>query len=276
MTPPAEQAPVQGTVAGTVVMAALLVLLGGWIAVTGHTPGDDDPWIPLLALAFLLAIHHPVVWRRPPAFLSAAGWLVPAALFIAGNLLTLLTLQAAGWTLAFRRLAQATVGSSGVPVSRSWLAFFFLFPWITHDFPQVGWWFRLSGATVTGWLFAALDFPVVQQGTNLLVGGLPMSVEAACAGMGLLQSLLVVGVILLLLHFPSGPWFYLLLPALPVLAWMANTARIATITAVGLSAGIPFSQGLFHTWGGLFVTLVMVVATLIFLRVIRRLTCPQP
>lgn len=114
-----------------------------------------------------------------------------------------------------------------------------------------------------------LGFPVLREGTRLLVGGLPVNVEAACAGMGLLQGLLVAGVVLLLLYFPNDAIFYFLLPAIPVLAWASNTARITGITAVALSEGVEFSQGFFHTWGGLTVTAIMIGLTIAFLTFLR-------
>lgn len=251
--------------AAAVAALSVLALLGAWI----FLQSPDDLAAPVLALAFLLYMHRPVAWKRD-ALPRLTAWLGPAALFAAGNLADLMLPQALGWVWALGLWARAAVASSALPVTRSWIAFLFVFPWITHDFPGVGWWFRLSGAAVTGRIFEALGFPVAREGTRLLVGGLPVSVEAACAGMGLLQGLLVAGVILLLVYFPKGRAFYLLLPAIPALAWAANTARIAGITAVALSEGIEVSQGLFHTWGGLAVIAVMVGLTLPLLSLVRR------
>lgn len=245
--------------------ALVLVLLGAWI----FMQSPDELSAQVLALAFLLYMHHPVAWKhgalpRPPA------WLGPAALFAAGNLTDLMLPQALGWVWALGLWARAFVASSALPITRSWIAFLFVFPWITHDFPGIGWWFRLSGAAATGVIFQALGFPVAREGVRLLVGGLPVNVEAACAGMGLLQGLLVTGVVLLLVYFPKDRIFYLLLPAIPALAWISNTARITGITAVALSEGIEFSQGLFHTWGGLAVIALMIGLTLPLLSLIRR------
>ena len=259
MTPPVQLSPARWGA------AAVLAVLGAWICLQS----PDDLGASALALAFLLYMHRPVVWKSGPLPRPSA-WLGPAALFAAGNLAGLVLPQALGWVWALALWARASIASSALPVTRSWIAFLFVFPWITHDFPAVGWWFRLSGAAVTGTIFESLGFPVAREGTRLLVGGLPVSVEAACAGMGLLQGLLVAGVILLLVYFPKGRAFYLLLPAIPALAWVANTARIAGITAVALSEGIEFSQGLFHTWGGLAVIAVMVGLTIPLLSLVRR------
>lgn len=244
--------------------ATVLAALGVWICLQG----EEDFFSLALAAAFLLFMHLPVRWKSTP-LPGLAAWMGPAALFVAGNLTGFILPQALGWTWAFLLWARSSVASSALPVSRSWIAFLFVFPWITHDFPGVGWWFRLSGAAVSGSVFHLLGFPVIREGTRLLVGGLPVNVEAACAGMGLLQGLLVAGVVLLLFYFPTGRTFYVLLPAIPLLAWVANTARIAGITAVALSEGVEFSQGIFHTWGGLAVIALMLgltIALLTFLR----------
>ena len=244
--------------------AAMLVLLAAWICFQG----GEDFLAQALAAGFLLFMHRPVTWKSDP-LPSPLVWSGPVALFVAGNMTGIVFPQAVGWTWAFFLWSRASVASSALPVGRSWIAFFFVFPWITHDFPAVGWWFRLSGAAASGAVFQLLGFPVVRVGTRLLVGGLPVNVEAACAGMGLLQGLLVAGVVLLLLYFPTGRMFYYLLPAIPVLAWASNTARIAGITAVALSEGVEFSQGIFHTWGGLAVTAIMVGLTVALLSALR-------
>lgn len=250
-----------------VVSALALALLGVWIC----AQGGEGFLAPALAAGFLLFMHRPVAWKPAP-LPPPLAWAGPAALFVAGNMMGLILPQAAGWTWAFILWSRASVASSALPVGRSWIAFFFVFPWITHDFPGVGWWFRLSGAAVCGAVFRLLGFPVAREGTRLLVGGLPVNVEAACAGMGLLQGLLVAGVVLLLLYFPTGRTFYLLLPAIPALAWVSNTARIAGITGVALSEGVEFSQGIFHTWGGLAVTALMVGLTVALLSALRAQT----
>jgi len=264
--PSPDRAPIS-RLASVITLAALAV----WIC---HL-GGEDIFSTALAGGFLIFMHRPVRWKNDP-LPGLAAWVGPVALFIAGNLTGLILPQALGWTWAFALWARRSIASSALPVARSWIAFLFLFPWITHDFPVVGWWFRLSGAAVSGTLFHALGFPVAREGTRLLVGGLPVNVEAACAGMGLLQGLLVAGVVLLLFYFPSGKMFYILLPAIPLLAWVSNTARIAGITAVALSEGVEFSQGIFHTWGGLAVIAVMVGLTIPLLSLLRALTGSRP
>jgi exosortase/archaeosortase family protein len=44
------------------------------------------------------------------------------------------------------------------------------------------------------------------------------------------------------------------------LAWLANTARIVTITAAAITWGRDFAMGMFHTWGALLVLFLMFAA----------------
>jgi len=74
------------------------------------------------------------------------------------------------------------------------------------------------------------------------------------------------------MRYPSGPAFCWILPILPGLAWLANVSRIVLITGAGLSAGVEFSQGIFHTWGGLLVIAVMIGLTLVVFRVAEQIT----
>ena len=134
------------------------------------------------------------------------------------------------------------------------------FPWIALDLQPLGWWFRLTGAHASEILFSGLGFEVTREGTSLLVQGMPVEVSAACAGMNALQSVLIAGAFLayvLLGKTKAYHWNLLLL--LP-LAWCANTARIVTITAAAMTWGRDFAMGMFHTWGGLLVLILMFMA----------------
>ncbi len=250
----------------------VLLVIGVLICMKGVTPAENsgEKFLPYLSALFLLLMHLPLQWESEPKSIPQSRWILPAVLLIAGNMLDIILLQASGWVAAWSLWTDATVKSAALNPKRSAIAFLFVFPWITHDFPEVGWWYRLSGAWITEHLFLGLGVPVTRQGTEMLIGGVPMSVEAGCAGMGLLQSMLVVGTFLLLITYPRSKMFFLLLPALPVVAWMANTLRIVTISAVGLWMGAEFSQGIFHTFGGLLVIVTMVLLCLALLWLIRR------
>lgn len=231
----------------------------------GRDPADPGLGATALAAGFLVFMHLPVRWRTPVEQPGWAAWLPAGLLYAVGSAAGITFVQAAGWLWAWSRWTRSAVAASALPVERSWLAFAFLFPWITRDFPAIGWWFRLSGAAVCGALFEGLGFPVEREGTSLVVGGLPVHVEAACAGMSLLQAMMVAGTVLALAFFPKSRAFFPAFAAMPVLAWAANCARITLITAVALSAGVEFSQGLFHTWGALIVIGFMLAFAIIVL-----------
>jgi exosortase/archaeosortase family protein len=257
----------------------MLLLLGGvgvWLclSVLSLPEGRDTVLGALLAGGIVLFFHLPVHWRdestsgKPPT--QTAPWIYSSLLILIGGMAGLLVVQALGWAWAVKLWSERVLKGSALPLSRAWLLWFFVIPWIAHDFSLIGWWFRLSGSIVSEWVFSALGYPVFREGTNLLVGGLPVSVEAACAGLGLLQSLLVTGLLVLLILFPRGKSFWFLLPGIPLLAWMANTFRILLVTAVAMSQGVEFAQGVFHTWGGLLALLLMVLLSLPFLLALRR------
>jgi exosortase/archaeosortase family protein len=72
-----------------------------------------------------------------------------------------------------------------------------------------------------------------------------------------LQSLVVAGTLLAysLLGTSKRYWWNVIL-LLP-LAWLANTARIMTISLAAMTFGPEFAMGLFHSWGGLMVLVLM-------------------
>jgi exosortase len=134
---------------------------------------------------------------------------------------------------------------------------FVAFPWITLDLQPVGWWFRLSGAWATEHLLAGAGLHVTREGTHMLVQGMPVSVDVSCSGLKVLQSLVVAGTLLAysLLGTSKRYWWNVIL-LLP-LAWLANTARIMTISLAAMTFGPEFAMGLFHSWGGLMVLVLM-------------------
>ncbi|MDQ8206933.1 archaeosortase/exosortase family protein [Coraliomargarita sp. SDUM461003] len=169
---------------------------------------------------------------------------------VCGVLLNQMFLMASGWAgLA----VLFCFPSSLIPKVRLWIMCVGAFPWVLLDLTPLSWWFRLSGAALTGQLFHALGKDVVVHGTLLEIDGLPISIEAACGGMQLLQVLMSGGVALTLMRYPQRTLFWGMLALLPLLAWTANTARIILISAWGLAFGAERAAGAFHTWGALLV-----------------------
>ncbi|MFT4900752.1 MAG: exosortase/archaeosortase family protein [Lentimonas sp.] len=204
----------------------------------------------LLPLAFFLARKAP----GPARAVSAAFIYRMTLLLGLGVVANSIVLMAFSWAgLASALFFRATA----IPRSRLWLVCMGAFPWVLIDLHQVGWLFRLSGAWVTGVFYDLIGSTVRIEGTQLLIDGLRISVEAACGGMQLLQVLLSGGVALTLIQFPRGRGFWRLILMLPVLAWVANTVRIIVICAWGLHYGVESAEGAFHTWGAMLVVVLM-------------------
>jgi exosortase len=169
------------------------------------------------------------------------------------------------------------VGDSTVLLSAGWIAFldafqfaflertprrflilpFLGFPWLTQNLESLGWLFRYTGAGAVQLLFTLLGMTVHREGTLLLIGNLPLSIEPACAGLNVLQSMLIVGCLLICTRIPGGWRFWLALCLLVPLAWAANTFRIFMLGCAGLIFGSDFARGWFHQWGGWLVLCLM-------------------
>ncbi|WP_372364696.1 exosortase-associated EpsI family protein [Candidatus Uabimicrobium sp. HlEnr_7] len=128
---------------------------------------------------------------------------------------------------------------------------FFAFPWIALDAEKIGWIFRISGATFAYKFFTLIGFPAEQQGTSLIVSGVFLSVDSACAGISTLQAILILGFAILHMRLQEKLNVPLNLFLLTLLAWWANTLRIVLIGFAALVVGEEFALGLFHTWGSL-------------------------
>ncbi|MEO0793784.1 MAG: exosortase/archaeosortase family protein [Verrucomicrobiota bacterium] len=218
-------------------------------------PADNT--YPLL-IGFVLAywLGRPWQWlhdsRKPQPALVAFG----ACSFAFGLIGELLLLTALGWTILL--VSWLSVFSAGPRYRMAWAMIpFFSFPWVAVDLTALGWYFRLSGAWVSEALFSFLGFSIKREGTLLDIQGLPVAIEAACAGMNLLPALLLTGAAVGFILLAGQRRYWLFLVLLFPLAWIANTLRICVITAVALTWGSQFASGFFHTWGALLVLGIM-------------------
>jgi exosortase/archaeosortase family protein len=238
---------------------AITILLGLmypaiWLLDTGWWQMSADVVIivGLLPFVYWMAAKNPANSQLIPV--NVAWVYLAAACLATGVILNLMSLMAFGWAglaaiYCFPRRAISKL--------RLWVLCAGAFPWVLLDLNTLSWWFRLSGAWLTGAVFDVVGMDVLVRGTQLEIDGLPISVEAACGGLQVLQVLISGGIALTLLKFPSERLFWVMLALLPLVAWIANTARIILISGWGLVFGAESAAGAFHTWGAILVVALM-------------------
>lgn len=243
-----------------------------WFRDTAWLAGWDDTVAVLAALPLAVWLGRPWRLRRVPERVPP-GWLALAAVLSAlGAVGGWIVVMAAGWTLLVGLWIRAHVEpGKGPPRLRLLPLLFLAFPWMALELPGVGWSFRLSGAAVVGGLFDLLRLDVQRSGTELFVQGMTISVEPACGGLNVLQALLVAGAAVVYTKIDSSRAYWLGLLALPLMAWLANTARIFALSFTALTFGAGFARGAWHSWGGwLALCLMFMACVAVFDRIGRR------
>jgi exosortase/archaeosortase family protein len=238
------------------------VLLMGAVAIWWR----DTAWLSIAADALPLAAGIPiVVWLGSPwrpctrahgSPLSGFWPLVALFFFLVGWILPSVTLLSAAWTaLVGCGIKKSYRPSTYLPGLL--LILFFSFPWMVMEWPQIGWWFRISAASALEGCFHLLQMPVLRNGTELLVLGEKIRIEPACAGWNLLQLTLLAGAIIGLHDVTHPRRFLCFFALLPLLAWLSNFLRIALLSALSLSCGVATAEGVWHAITGLFVIVVV-------------------
>lgn len=241
-----------------ILCALLLLALFIWLRDLAWISTAPDTLPILIALPLFAWIGSPWSWRHDPQPLALRPLLIAALLFFFGAALNSTLTMTIGWTLLFWTWLKARLEPASLPSVRKLLVLPLLaFPWIVLDADRIGWWFRLSGAWVAAHFFSLLGYDVILQGTQLLVDNLPISVEAACAGLNTLQSMLIAGSVVAFLILGDTPLYWWNLPVLVAAAWLANTLRVIMIAWAALEFGRAFAMGPFHEWGGWAIILVM-------------------
>jgi exosortase/archaeosortase family protein len=259
-----------------------LAALGSYIWIhDGRWQESASDTLPLLAaLPLFVWLRGP--WRsrvEPGPALSPRPLLGAAGCLMAGGALDVTFLLAAGWTLLLwswidarfydgsavgARRPALSVTSPPEPAGGASFKLLVLpllaFPWLANDLPQLGWWFRLSGAAAAGRVLSVAHFAVERSGTFLVVNGFPASVEPACSGLNGLQAMLVAGTMVAFVQLGRSRLFWLCLPLFVVAAWLANVARIAGAAALGASLAPDIAAARvaqYHTLGGWIALIVM-------------------
>lgn len=237
-----------------------LALLGVfiWLRDTAWYSTAEDTLPVLVAIPLFIWLGTP--WKfQDDLQLQETKWLVAFGVcFMVGIALNITFLLALGWCfLLWRWLSSRVVPESKDPLLKLMVLPLMAFPWVALDADRIGWWFRLSGAWTTAEFFTLLGFEAHQEGTQLLINKLPISVEVACAGMNTLQSILIAGTVanFIILGKTSRYWWNL--PMLVGLAWVSNTLRIIFLSAIALAISPEFAMSSFHTFGGWLVLVVM-------------------
>lgn len=239
--------------AGLASLAALI-----WFRDTRWMSSAADCVPILVSLPLFVWLGGP--WRlidRPVEFNNTL-LLAGGVLFAAGMAANLTFLLALSWTAFMWSWLEGRLSAEQAKTARYLLPLPVLaMPWITLDGAAIGWWFRLSGASITAGLFELMAFRVEHDGTFININGVPISVEAACAGLNTLQSMLIAGVALAFVLLKSRTHFWWNLALLIPLAWMANTIRIVVLSGAALTFSSEFVSGTFHDLSGWLVIMVM-------------------
>jgi len=155
--------------------------------------------------------------------------------------------SALGWSIALGTWLKWRTGDSR---HRLLLLTVLGFPWLVGAAGGLGWQFRGSAAWVAEQVYTAGGFSIAREGTILSIQGERLGVEAACAGLGSLQAMLLAGAAAASIELASHRRFWLCLPLLFVAAWCANTLRVVLICAAALTAGHDFASGPIHGFTG--------------------------
>ncbi len=238
------------------VLATLAVFV--WLRDMGWVSTMDDTLPILVALPLFFWLEWP--WRFNEGGFELAP--VPVAfgtlLFVGGVVANFTLFMAIGWCLLLWTWIKKRVDPAfHKPLAKLMILPLMAFPWVSLDAFQLGWWFRLSGAYVTGLFYSVLAFDVVHEGTQIIVNGLPISVDVSCAGLNTLQSMLIAGSVLAYIQLGHLRRYWLNIPLIAFISWLANTIRITMLTGVALGVSPEFAMGPFHEAGGWVVLFIM-------------------
>ena len=241
-------------------MVALLVFLALFIWLRDRTwMSTSDDTLPIIVSLPLFAwLATPWEWREDTLPFNKTWITVSILSFTIGIVTDFTILLAFGWTTLMWSWLSVRLNPTSLPTIKKLLILpMMAFPWVALDAQPIGWWFRLSGASVAAKLFLVGGLSVTQEGTQLVINGIPLSVEAACSGLNTLQSMLIAGSIVAYLYLGKAKDYWTNLLWLPIMAWIANTIRIITIGIAALAISPEFAMGPFHDIGGWLILFLM-------------------
>lgn len=229
-----------------------------WMRDLAWIPGAEDTLPILSAIPLFVWLGWPWKFQNDSKPLSALLLGIAIVLFLAGVISSLTFVFTLSWLLLLWTWLNSRIAPEQQDTLNKLIILpLFAFPWITLDFMNIGWWFRLSGAWVVGSLYRLFGQEVVQEGTNILINKVPFSVEVACAGLNTLQSMIIAGIAIAYLLLGNSKKYWFNLPLLVLYSWIANTLRIFVLVTVALIFGAEFASGPFHYVGGWLVIIFM-------------------
>lgn len=218
----------------------------------------DDTLPILVAIPLFAWIAAPWKFREDSEPLSVNLIATSVLLFLAGIGLNFTLSLTLGWTILLWAWLKVRTAPEMLPSLKKLLILpIMAFPWIALDAVKLGWWFRLSGAWAATEFFSLLNLDVTREGTIMVVNGVSISVEVACAGLNTLQSMMIAGSIVDYLILGSSALYWWNLPVLVAISWFANTLRIIFISLAALYISPQFATGEFHTIGGWAILMIM-------------------
>ncbi len=222
-----------------------------WLRDLSWIPYSQDTLPILVSFPLFYYLGKPWIFTKDSPYFFPSKLYVPATFFLLGIILNVSFFLVISWVILLLKWLKVNVKSPSLPyIKRLQILLILGFPWITSDLPSLGWWFRLSAAKTTALLFTIFGNDVVQDGTNLLINHVPISVEAACSGMNTLQAMLIAGSALALIKLGTTPYYWWNITLLIVIAWLANTLRVLITCLIALFISIDFAVGTFHIFSG--------------------------
>lgn len=237
-----------------------LVVWNAAAVVAGVPIGESLVCVAVGAVLLRAALQRPLLteparWPKRRLALAAvsvaAGWLFQSWLLIA---LGGMHVARSGLTRWFADADRATLRPW-------WPVAVMTVPWVWADGWWLGWEMRLSAASTAAALVAPFLDGVSQQGTSILVDRVRIDVAASCAGLGLLQATLTLGLAAAAYATRSAAKTVLAAPLLVAIAWAANVARVIALTLVAVLGSPELASSTLHdaigygslgllAWGG--------------------------
>ena len=219
------------------------------LAVVGVTVGVPIGEAAVCGVVLAVLVHYaggmtreadPAPWPTRRLGLAAAGLAI-------GWILHSWLLIAIGWMhLARSATTRHWSDSQRAAVRPWWPVVAMAVPWVWADAWWLGWQMRLSAASVAGSILQPFVDGLQQQGTSLVAAGVRIDVAESCAGLGLLQATLTLGLAAAAYVMRSTRGVLLAAPLLVMTAWAVNVLRVIALTLVAVFGSPELASSTLH------------------------------